>query len=126
VVSRRDGWESVVADPAVETIAAGRCLVAKVSGEMDYVTEPVFRPQFKELIARGGRFIVLDLSGVSFCDSAGLNVLLGVWRQADASGAVVVLACVPEPLRRILEMTGANQLLRVYDTVTDAEAVFGG
>jgi hypothetical protein len=35
----------------------------------------------------GERFIVLDLSGVSFCDSAGLNVLLGAWREADASGA---------------------------------------
>lgn len=91
---------------------------------MAYVTDPLFRPQFKELIAQGDRFIVLDLSGFSFCDSAGLNVLLGAWRQADAGGAVVVLACVPEPLRRILQMTGADQLLQVYDTVTDAEAIF--
>lgn len=126
MVSRRHGWEYVVADPAVETITAGRCLIARVSGEMDYLTEPVFRPQFKELTARGDRFIVLDLSGVSFCDSAGLNVLLGVWRQANAGGAVLVLACVPEPLRQILEMTGASQVLRVFATVTDAEAVFGG
>lgn len=115
-----------MADPSVETIASGACLVARVSGEMDYTTDPVFRPRFKELIARGDRFIVLDLSGVSFCDSAGLNVLIGTWRQADAGGAVVVLACVPQPLRRILQMTGADQLLRVYDTATEAEAVFGG
>lgn len=93
---------------------------------MDYLTDPWFRPRFKELIAGGGRFIVLDLSGVSFCDSAGLNVLLGTWRQADASGAVLVLACVPESLRGILEMTGADHVLRVFDTVADAEAVFGG
>lgn len=112
--------------PPVETIASGRCLGARVSGAMDWVTDPVFRPQFKELLSRGGRFIVLDLSDVSFCDSAGLNVLLGIWRQADASGAVLVLACVPEPLRRIFEMTAVDQLLRVYDTVTEAEAVFGG
>lgn len=115
-----------MADPSVEMIGSGRCLVARASGEMDYVTAPEFRPQFKELIARGGRFIVLDLSGVLFCDSAGLNVLIGAWRQADASGAVLVLACVPGPLRRTLQVTGADQLLRVYDTVADAEAVFGG
>jgi anti-anti-sigma factor len=115
-----------VADPSVETLAAGRCLVARVSGEMDHATAPVFLPQFKELIARGDHSVVLDLSGVSFCDSAGLNVLLRAWRQADASRAVVVLACVPDPVRRILEMTGADQLLRVYDTVTDAEAVLDG
>lgn len=93
---------------------------------MDYATEPVLRPQFKELLSRGSRSIVLDLSGVSFCDSAGLNVLIGAWRQADAGRAVLVLACVPESLRRILQMTGVDQLLRVYDTVTDAEAAFGG
>jgi anti-anti-sigma regulatory factor len=46
---------------------------------------------------------VLDLAGVSLCDSVGLNVLLGAWRQADAGGAV-----------------------RVFNTVADAEAVFSG
>ncbi|MFF4260402.1 STAS domain-containing protein [Streptomyces sp. NPDC001663] len=115
-----------MAEASLETIAAGRCLVARVSGEMDYATDPVLRPQFKELIARGDRFIVLDLSGLSFCDSAGLNVLLGAWRQAEAGGAVLVLACVPEPLQWVLEMTGADQILRVYDTVAEAEAVFAG
>ncbi|MGC5567835.1 STAS domain-containing protein [Streptomyces sp. FR-108] len=113
-------------DPLVETIASGRCLVARVSGKMDYTTDPLLRPQFKELIARADRFIVLDLSGVSLCDSVGLNALIAAWRQADAGGAVVVLACVPPSLRRILQVTGTDQLLRVFDTVTDAEAVLGG
>ncbi|WP_406123658.1 STAS domain-containing protein [Streptomyces canus] len=80
----------------------------------------------KGLLSRGVRFVVLDLSAVSFCDSAGLNVLIGAWRQADAGGVVLALACVPEPVRRILQMTGADQVLRVYGTVADAEAAFGG
>ncbi|MGW3939396.1 hypothetical protein [Streptomyces phaeochromogenes] len=50
---------------------------------------------------------------------------LGAWRQAGDSGAVLVLACVADPLRRILQMTGVDQVLRVYETVTDAEAVAG-
>ncbi|MEU8990436.1 STAS domain-containing protein [Streptomyces sp. NPDC048558] len=115
-----------MSDPSVKTIAVGRCLVARVSGEMDFVTEPVFRPQFKELIARCDRYIVLDLSGVSFCDSAGLSLLIGAWKQADPSGVVLMLACVPEHLRQLLQMTGVDQVLRIYDTVADAEAVFGG
>ncbi|MBT2423502.1 STAS domain-containing protein [Streptomyces sp. ISL-22] len=114
-----------MADPSVDMTTVGRCLVARVSGDMDYLTDPVFRARFKELVVRGERFIVLDLSGVSFCDSAGLNVLLGARRQADDVGAVLVLACVPDLLRRVLEMTGADRVLRVFDTVTDAEAVFG-
>lgn len=54
---------------------------------------------------------MLDLAGVSLCDSVGLNGLLGAWRQADAAGAVLVLACVPGPVRRLLELIGADQVL---------------
>ncbi|MFE3032980.1 STAS domain-containing protein [Streptomyces canus] len=68
------------------------------------LTDPVFRLQCAELLSQGDHgFIVLDLSGVSFCDSTGPNVLIGAWRQADASGAVLVLVCAG-PLRRILQM----------------------
>ncbi|MDX3067130.1 STAS domain-containing protein [Streptomyces phaeolivaceus] len=112
-------------DPSVEMTTSGRCLVARVSGDMDYGTDLVFRAQFRELLGRGDRFIVLDLSDVSFCDSAGLSVLLGAWRQAAASGAVLVLASVPDSLQRVLQMTGADQVLRVHDTVVDAETGFG-
>ncbi|MFJ6604106.1 hypothetical protein [Streptomyces lydicus] len=35
---------------------------------------------------------------------------------------MLVLACVPVPLRQILEMTRADHVLRVFDTVADAEA----
>ncbi len=44
----------------------------------------------------------------------------------SARRKVLVLACVSEPLRWIFEMTGVDHVLRVFDTVTDAEAVFGG
>ncbi|MGI5405246.1 STAS domain-containing protein [Streptomyces chartreusis] len=68
---------------------------------------------------------MLDLSGVMFCDSAGLSVLLGAWRQADAGGAVLVLAGVSESLRQILEMTGVDRVMRGFDTVPEAAAVSG-
>ncbi|WP_308011111.1 STAS domain-containing protein [Streptomyces sp. AC495_CC817] len=116
---------ALVTDPSVEMTTSGRCLVARVSGDMDYGTDLVFRAQFKELLGRGDRFIVLDLSDVSFCDSVGLSVLLGAWRQAAASGAALVLASVPDSLQRVLQMTGADQVLRVHGTVADAEAGFG-
>ncbi|GAB2766087.1 hypothetical protein ACFPZJ_37575 [Streptomyces bullii] len=42
------------------------------------------------------------------------------------SGAELVLACVPQPRRQILDMTGADQVLRVYDTATEAEVDLDG
>lgn len=68
---------------------------------------------------------MLDLTDVSFCDSAGLNVLLGARREAEKAEVVLVLACVPHKLHRILEMTGADQFLRVFCAIADAETALG-
>ncbi|WEO93046.1 STAS domain-containing protein [Streptomyces sp. FXJ1.172] len=62
--------------PSVAKTRVGRCLVAAFSGDMDYLTGPMFRTEFLNLIDAGERFIVLDLAGIPFCDSAGLNALL--------------------------------------------------
>ncbi|MGI5405286.1 STAS domain-containing protein [Streptomyces chartreusis] len=53
-----------MADAWVEATTAGRCLAARVSGAVDFQTDGVLRARFKELIARGDRVVVLDLSGV--------------------------------------------------------------
>ncbi|MGW6791906.1 STAS domain-containing protein [Streptomyces chartreusis] len=75
--SWRDGWEAIVAgSPSVEATVVSRGVVARVSGDMDYVTGPGLWEQFDELLVGGAGFAVLDLSDVSFCDSAGLNLLL--------------------------------------------------
>ncbi|MFC5639543.1 STAS domain-containing protein [Streptomyces bullii] len=107
---------------SVETTGSSPCLVAKLRGAMDYVTQPELRERLKQVIARAERAVVLDLGDVPFCDSAGLNVLLGARREAENAAVLLALACVPGPLHRILQMTGADQVLQVFDTVADAEA----
>ncbi|MEV6742308.1 STAS domain-containing protein [Streptomyces sp. NPDC051104] len=107
--------------PSVEVTVSGPCLVAKVRGVMDYGTDLELRGRLTQVIDHAERAVVLDLANVSFCDSAGLNVLPGARREAERAAVVLVLACVPLALRRILEMTGVDQVLRVFDTV-DAEA----
>jgi anti-anti-sigma factor len=84
-----------------------------LSGEMDDLSEPAFPLRLSELIGQSHRFIVLDLSNVTFCDSAGLGILFGARRQAEKSEAALALACVPPLVRRILQMTGADQVLRI-------------
>lgn len=112
-------------DLAIETAVVGGCTVARVSGELDYVTAPVLWERCLEALAGSDGFVVLDLSGVSFCDSAGLNVLLRAGRQARVSGADLVLACVPRHLSRTLVMTGTDQFFRICETVAEAEADVG-
>ncbi|GAA2768504.1 STAS domain-containing protein [Streptomyces paradoxus] len=112
----------MTAEPSVAASVSGMCLAVQLGGDMDYQTAPFLRGRIGEEIARGLRYVVLDLSGVSFCDSAGLNVLLWAWRQAGGAGSVLVLACVPLNLQRMLSMTGVDSVLPVYGTVAEAEA----
>ncbi|GGS58999.1 hypothetical protein GCM10010206_21150 [Streptomyces cinerochromogenes] len=62
---------------------------------------------------------------MTFCDSAGLGALLAAQRLAKARDTVLALACAPPTLRRILELTGADQVLTLYGTVDDAVTAFG-
>lgn len=93
---------------------------------MDYLTRPAYLTLFGDLIATRHPCVVLDLSGVTFCDSAGLNALLAAHRIATSNRASLVLACVPPQLRRVLDLTGADQVLAVHDTVADAVTALGG
>ncbi|MEU4878436.1 STAS domain-containing protein [Streptomyces sp. NPDC021608] len=107
-------------DVLVEVVASDGCLVIRISGALDYLSIPVLMEKLRPLIARGDRSMVLDLSGVTFCDSSGLNALLLARQQAERRGLKLAVACVPPQPLRVLTMTGADQLLLVHDTVAEA------
>lgn len=107
--------------PSVQTTGSGPCLIVQLEGEMDHDSAPFFRERLAEEIARGHRCVVLELSAVSFCDSAGLNVLLRAWQRAGKARAVLVLASVPEKVQRMLSVTGMDTVVPVYATVAEAE-----
>ncbi|KUN40455.1 hypothetical protein AQJ30_07360 [Streptomyces longwoodensis] len=97
----------------------------QLSGDIDYLTASFFQDRLLEKIALGRQRVVLDLDAVPFCDSAGLNVLVHAWQQAKQTGAVLVLACAPQKLQRMLRMTGIDTLMPVYGTVAEAGLVDG-
>ncbi|AYN37897.1 anti-sigma factor antagonist [Streptomyces dangxiongensis] len=105
---------------------AGHALVAVFHGEMDYLTGPMFRTEFLSLLDSGDRFVVLDVAGVPFCDSAGLNALLAAHRHAKEIGAELVLAALPEQLRQLLRITGVDEIIDIYDSAQEAAAAADG
>jgi anti-anti-sigma factor len=74
--------------------------------------------------ALAARPVVLIADGTStvFCDSAGVAALVHAHRQAVAAGAQLRVVITGSPVRRILELIGADQLLLVYPSLSDAQA----
>ncbi|OSZ56385.1 anti-anti-sigma factor [Streptomyces pharetrae CZA14] len=100
--------------------AAGAAAVATVTGEIDLHTAPSLRTRALELINQGHQHLILDLSGVGYCDSAGLGALIGIWHGAQDAGGSLTLAAIPDRLMRMLTLTGVDSLLPHYPTTADA------
>jgi anti-sigma B factor antagonist len=78
------------------------------------------------LIAKGEKRIVLDLSSVTYVDSATIGCLMDLYRQATAAGGTMKLAGVQKRVETMLTMTGAHHFLEVYADEPSALASFKG
>jgi anti-anti-sigma factor len=92
-------------------------LVYRVAGEFDMDGADLL--VFDETAARAS-CIILDLDGLTFCDSCGLNALLRLRLAAAGRGIPVHLAAVSERVTRLLEVTGADQVFPVHADLDDA------
>jgi anti-sigma B factor antagonist len=65
-------------------------------------------------IAKGERRLVIDLTTVSYIDSATIGCLMDLYRQAIAAGAVLKLAGVQRRVETMLTLTGAQNFLEIH------------
>jgi anti-sigma B factor antagonist len=94
----------------VTTSAEGATTVLEVSGEVDIGTAPVLRETFLRLLDQDEvPAVVLDMSGVAFCDSSGLAVLLMGARRWQAEGKRFALRSPSQTLARLIDLTGVRR-----------------
>ena len=87
--------------------------VVPVQGRIDATAAPALAAIVRETVEAGGVRILLDLSGVTFLDSSGLRVLVTAREQLAASSTELVLRNPSTNLRRILQISGLDQLITV-------------
>ncbi|WP_079161392.1 STAS domain-containing protein [Streptomyces fodineus] len=81
-----------------------------VRGELDLVSGHQLRDQLSDALAASSSGLDLDLSGLSFCDCAGLNVLLELRQRALSRNKTVVIQDASAAIGRLLDLTGARDL----------------
>ena len=77
------------------------------------------------LIANGERKVLLDMSTVTYVDSATIGCLMDLYRQASAAGGVLKLAGVQKRVETMLTMTGAQNFIEVHPDEPSAVKSFG-
>ncbi|GAA0673035.1 STAS domain-containing protein [Kitasatospora atroaurantiaca] len=95
-------------------------VVMRPEGELDQDSlEPLRAALDSALLEAPGRLVV-DCGGLEFCDSTGLSLLLRSQATAEEAGGSLVLVAPRPIVFRMLEITGVQEVLRVYDTVEEA------
>jgi anti-anti-sigma factor len=77
------------------------------------------------LIGAGERKVLLDLSAVTYVDSATIGCLMDLYRQASAAGGALKLAGVQKRVETMLTMTGAQNFLEIHPDEAAAVKSFG-
>ncbi|WP_213451456.1 STAS domain-containing protein [Rhizomonospora bruguierae] len=92
--------------------------VVNLAGEIDMLTANRLSTAVNDVLAEPPPRIVLNLAGVTFCDSQGLGTLVVLSRKATTAQSVLVLTNVGEFLLRVLDITGLRSALMIRNDAT--------
>ncbi len=97
--------------------------VVTVQGQIDKDVEDVFyEALLPEDVATACVRIVVDLRGVTFMDSSGINVFITVHQRVSDAQGWLRIAGARESVVRLLHVVGLDTLIACYPTVEQALA----
>lgn len=102
------------------SVTENRVALLEVEGEVDAHTARKLDQALKDLLAQGFSRLMLDASRMAYISSAGLRVLMSTQREARQLGGEMRLFGLNAQVRRVFNMTGFGELLRVSDTCQEA------
>jgi len=93
---------------------------ARLEGSLDRKTAPEVREQLRPFLAVNPK-LILDLTKVDYLSSAGLRLLLLLYRELAGRKGKLVLVGVSEDIRTVMSHTGFLNLFTLANSETDAQ-----
>ena len=84
-----------------------------------------FSSAVSALVASGRRDILIDLSPVTYVDSATIGCLMDLYRQVTTAGGHLKLSGVQKRVETMLTMTGAQNFIEIHADEPTAVKSFG-
>jgi anti-sigma B factor antagonist len=82
------------------------------------------REKLKSLLAEGKKKIVLNMTDITYIDSAGMGILIAAHVSAKNQGASVRLCHLGKKFQEVMQMTKILTVFDVYDTEAAAVSSF--
>jgi anti-anti-sigma factor len=106
---------------------SGDAVVARLDGEIDSSNASELRRTLANRVPSEASVLIVDLSGVTYLDSSGVELLFELSRNLAARRQTIRLI-VPKgaPIRRVLELSSVQSVAPVHVDLEDALAAVAG
>ena len=102
----------------------GTVKVVSLVGKLDVNLSVSIEAELEQLVESGSHYLILELSGIEYLSSSGIRVFISIMRKIKDKNGRLVLACVPDIIKKILKTVELEDIFEVYDSVDDAVASF--
>jgi anti-sigma B factor antagonist len=98
---------------------AGVTVITIKETSIDGKTAPLVREKVEALLTTAHQ-VILDMSAVSYLSSAGLRLILLIYREMTVKQGAVVLVGVSEDIETTMKYTGFRTFFRLANTIDEA------
>jgi len=98
-------------------------VVVELVGEIDGAADEALNAQYESAIASNPETVLLTFDNVSYMNSTGIALIVGLLAEARRSGRKIVVCGLSDHYKEIFEITRINDFVTVYD---DEQAAVAG
>lgn len=91
---------------------------------LDRSEAEVMMTEINERMENGQHNFIVDLEGMDYMNSAGLNILISLLNQSRNHYGTLVLCSVPEKINKLLITSKLQNIFKLADTQEDALKTF--
>lgn len=107
----------VIVNVSIDVQESDRKVRVKLKGEIDAYTAPKVRNVLLPPAEKHGIKIIIDLSAVTYMDSTGLGVFVGLFKKLRENDGHLSLEGMSERLHRLFDITGLAEVMGINNEV---------
>lgn len=100
-------------DLSIEKHQNNKEILIHVQGEIDAYTAPKLREELLSLAKGGNKTISVNLKDVTYLDSTGLGVFVGLFKELRKGDGELKLVQLSNRLYRLFEITGLSNIMNI-------------